>query len=107
MAAKGTLMWALLIVALASATPAFAFGGGGGRTRGTSAEHLNTGSQDIVLTDNASGTPGGPGGSGGSGGSGGNGGETPLAHTPEPATLLLLSSGLISAGAWARRRRRK
>jgi hypothetical protein len=99
MAAKGTLMWALLIVALASATPAFAFGGGGGRTRGTTAEHLNTGSQDIVLTENGN---GGPGGSGPNGG----GGDTPLAHTPEPATLLLLSSGLISAGAWARQRRK-
>jgi PEP-CTERM motif len=106
MAAKGTLMWALLIVALASATPAFAFGGGGGRTRGTTAEHLNTSSQDIVLTDNSNGGPGGPNGTGGSGGPNGTGGDNPLAPTPEPATLLLISSGLIGAGAWARRRRK-
>jgi hypothetical protein len=92
-------MWAVMILALTSAAPAFAFGGGGGRTRGTTAEHLNTGSQDIVLTDGSNGGPGGPNGSGGSG-------DNPLAHTPEPATLLLLSSGLITAGAWARRRRK-
>jgi PEP-CTERM motif len=97
------IVLAAVLVAVGSmAAPAFAFGGGGGRTRGETPSAALSDSS-VVLVDDAK---GGSGGTGGAGGAGGTGGENPLAHTPEPLTLLLVSSGLIGTAAWARRRRK-
>ena len=92
------IVLAAVLVAVGSmAAPAFAFGGGGGRSRGETPSAA-LGDNSVVLVDDAKG--------GGSGGAGGAGGSGELAHAPEPMTLLLVSSGLIGTAAWARRRRK-
>jgi hypothetical protein len=94
------IVLAAVLVAVGSmAAPAFAFGGGGGRSRGETPSAA-LGDNSVVLVDDAKG------GSGGAGGAGGAGGSGELAHAPEPMTLLLVSSGLIGTAAWARRRRK-
>ena len=96
------MVLAAVLVAVGSmAAPAFAFGGGGGRSRGETPSAA-LGDNSVVLVDDAKGS----GGTGGAGGAGGAGGTGELAHAPEPMTLLLVSSGLIGTAAWARRRRK-
>jgi hypothetical protein len=100
------IVLAAVLVAVGSmAGPAFAFGGGGGRSRGETPSAALA-DNSVVLVDEAKGGSGGAAGAAGTAGGSGSGGSGELAHAPEPMTLLLVSSGLIGTAAWARRRRK-